>query len=246
MRRVESTSTNCGSAPARLWYKFAMRFLLVTLLLLVVIPAYGSIIMFTGEVSVLSSAPTSLFPPLESNSTILGFAEQQGVLLGSNLPVAITSPGVWLCCSGLPGGTIDAGNTVNSYLLYASPSSDLNGTYTSFTGSITFSPGERIVGIIVDYAHLNNTDGLLGAPGTTYPPLSDTTAGLEKGDKIIIGSGDESVYVNLHIIAGNIDMIRILTTTTPEPADFVLLGSGLIALALCRKRLRFRRAGRQA
>jgi hypothetical protein len=245
MRRVETTSTKCGSAQARLWYKFAMRFLLVTLLLMVVLPAYGSIILFSGEVSVLSSAPTSLFPPLESNSTILGFAEQQGVVVPT-LNVAISTPGVWICCSGLPGGTIDAGTTVNSYLLYASPSSDLNGTYTDFTGSITFSPGERIVGVIVDYTGLYNTDSLLGAPGTTYPPPSDITAGLEKGDRVIIGSGDESVYVNLHIIAGNIDMIRILTTTTPEPADFVLLGSGLIALVLCRKRLRFRRAGRQA
>jgi hypothetical protein len=38
------------------------------------------------------------------------------------------------------------------------------------------------------------------------------------------------------------DMIRILTET-PEPADFVLIGSGLIALALCRRRLRFGRTG---
>ena len=217
-----------------------MRMLFVTLLLLAVLPAYGSIILFSGEVSVLPTPPTSLFPPLESNSTILGFAEQQGVVVPT-LNVAISTPGVWICCSGLPGGTIDAGTTVNSYLLYASPSSDLNGTYTDFTGSITFSPGEKIVGIILEYRQLNATDSLLGAPGTTYPPLSDTTAGLEKGDKVIIGPNAESVYVNLHIVAGNIDMIRILTTT-PEPADFVLLGSGLIALALFGRRLRSIRA----
>ena len=217
-----------------------MRMLFVTLLLLAVLPAYGSIILFSGEVSVLPTPPTSLFPPLESNSTILGFAEQQGVVVPS-LTVAISTPGVWICCSGLPGGTIDAGTTVNSYLLYASPSSDLNGTYTDFTGSISFSPGEKIVGIILEYQQLNATDGLLGAPGTTYPPLSDTTAGLEKGDEVIIGPNAESVYVNLHIVAGNIDMIRILTTT-PEPADFVLLGSGLIALALFGRRLRSIRA----
>jgi hypothetical protein len=218
-----------------------MRMPFVTLLLLAVLPAYGSIILFTGEVTVLPAAPTTLSPSMESNTAILGFAEQQGVLLSAPLSVAITSPGVWICCSGLPNGTVAEGATVNSYMLYASPSSDLNGTYTDFTGSITFSPGEKIVGIILEYRQLNATDSLLGAPGTTYPPLSDTTAGLEKGDKVIIGPNAESVYVNLHIVAGNIDMIRILTTT-PEPADFVLLGSGLIALALFGRRLRSIRA----
>jgi hypothetical protein len=39
------------------------------------------------------------------------------------------------------------------------------------------------------------------------------------------------------VAPGGEDMIRILTET-PEPVDFVLLGSGLMALALCRKRLR--------
>jgi len=60
---------------------------------------------------------------------------------------------------------------------------------------------------------------------------------------VSIGNGDETLHVNFHIAAGNVDMIRILTTT-PEPAGFMLLGSGLIALALCRKRLRFGRTGR--
>jgi hypothetical protein len=219
-----------------------MRTLLATLFLIAVSPVYGSIIYFTGEVSVVSP-PTSLYPALENNDTILGFAEQQGVLLTSPLDVGISSSGTWICCSGLPSGTIDAGTTVNSYLLYASPSSDETGeSFREFTGSITFSPGERIVGIIVSYTGLANTDTLLGAPGTTYPPGTDRTAGIQMHDEVIVGANMESVYVKFYIEAGNSNMIRILTTTaTPEPAAFAMLGSGLMALALFGRR-RFGRA----
>ena len=241
MREYESTRTKSRSGQAELCYKFAMRILLITLLSIMAVPAYGSIIMFTGDVSV-GPAPSSLLPGAqESDSTILGFAEQQGVLLLSNVNVGITSPGTWICCS-FPGGTVDSGTTVNSYLLYASPASDQSGDdFRTFTGSITFSPGERIVGIMIEYQQLAATDSILGASGTTYPPPTYGKAGLESLDEVIVGSNASSVYVDLHIAAGNIDMIRILTET-PEPADFVLLGSGLIALALFgRRRLAARR-----
>jgi len=212
-----------------------MRVLFATLLLLGVVPAYGSIILSFG-VDVLPSPPVAILTSA-SDSTIFGFAEQQSVTLTAPLNAGITSPGTWVCCSDLPGGTIAAGTTVNSYLLYASPVTDATGLdYRDFQGSITFSPGEKIVAVLIGYQAIFATDGLLGAPGTIYPPASDTTAGLERLDEVIIGPGDQAVYVNFHVTPGNLDMIRILTET-PEPADFVLIGSGLVALALCRRRL---------
>ncbi|MGC9945228.1 MAG: hypothetical protein ABSF64_02430 [Bryobacteraceae bacterium] len=211
-----------------------MRVLFATLLLLGVVPAYGSIILSFG-VDVLPSPPVAILTSA-SDSTIFGFAEQQSVTLTAPLNAGITSPGTWVCCSDLPGGTIAAGTTVNSYLLYASPVTDATGLdYRDFQGSITFSPGEKIVAVLIGYQAIFATDGLLGAPGTIYPPASDTTAGLERLDEVIIGPGDQAVYVNFHVTPGNLDMIRILTET-PEPADFVLIGSGLVALALCRRR----------
>lgn len=217
-----------------------MRILLVTLALTAVVPAYGSIILFSGDVSVVSP-PTSLYPALQSNTAILGFAEQQGVLLTTPLTVGITSPGTWVCCSGIPGGTIAAGTTVNSYLLYAAPVSDQSGEdFREFTGSITFSPGEKIVGIIISYQGLADTDILLGSPTTTYPPAGYIHGGIQSSDEVIIGPNAQSVYVNLYIADGNSNMIRILTES-PEPTAFALLGSGLMVLALCKWRLRFRR-----
>jgi len=223
-----------------------MRILLVPLLLLAVLPTYGSIIVFSGDVTILSSPPTSLLPGvLTSDSAIYGFAEQQGVLLTSPLDAGITSPGTFICCSPLSPGIIPDGTTVNSYLLYDSPVTDQGeGTFREFSGSITFSPGEKIVGIIIGYQNLADTDILLGAPGTTYPPASYKLGGLEPGhDEVILSSNMQSVYVNFYTQVGGEDMIRILTTT-PEPAGFMLLGSGLIALALG-KRWRGRTGRRQ-
>jgi hypothetical protein len=214
-----------------------MRILLVTLLLIAVTPVFGSMIVVTG-VTQLSPPPASLLPGvLTSDSTLYGFSEQQGVLLTTPLEAGITSPGNYICCSPLSPGTIPAGTTVNSYLLYDSPVTDEGGyDFRQFDGQITFSPGETIVGIIVGYQNLSATDALLGAPGTTYPPLSDKLGGLETNDEVILSANRQSVYVNFYTEVGGDDMIRILTTT-PEPADFLLIGSGLVVLGLFRRRL---------
>jgi len=221
-----------------------MRMLLVTLVLLLVVPAYGSILLFnTSGVTVLSSPPASLLPgALTSDSTIYGFTETTNLTLTSALNVGISTPGTWICCNSLPGGTIAAGTEVDSYLLYASPVTDQSGqSFRDFQGSFTVGPGQKIIGIIVGYKNLSNTDALLGYPGTMYPPSNLNLGGLENTDEVILGPNSQSVYVNFHIAVGGDDMIRILTST-PEPAGFALLGSGLLALALWKRR--FARAGR--
>ncbi len=68
-----------------------------------------------------------------------------------------------------------------------------------------------------------------------YPPISYQLGGLENTDQVILGPNSQSVYVNFHVAVGGDDMIRILTST-PEPEAFVLLGSGLLALALGKRR----------
>jgi hypothetical protein len=211
-----------------------MRILPATLLLIAAVPVYGSMIVVTGVTNV-PAPPSVLLGQLSSDTTIYGFSEQSGVML-SGLTVGITTPGTWVCCSGLPVGIIPDGTTVNSYLLRASPSS--SGVF-DYQGEITFSPGESIVGIIIGYQGIARTDSFLGAPGTVYPPSSFDLGGLEPGDRVIWGVNN-TVSVNFHVTSNGMDMIRILTTS-PEPVEFALIGSGLIALALFRRRLGFRR-----
>jgi len=221
-----------------------MRNLPATLLVLAALPAYGSLLDISG-VNVLPAAPGSLLPgALLSDSTIFGFSEQQGLVLSSALNVGIASPGTYVCCASVPGGTVAAGLDVNSYMLYASPATDSTGlNYRDFTGTVTFSPGETVVGIIVGYKNIAATDILLGAPGSLYPPVSDQLGGLENGDTVILGANGHSVYVNFHVDANvqGIDMIRILTDDVPEPADLTLLGSGLLALGFYKRRRFFGR-----
>ena len=241
MGQYESNKAKANIAKNALWRKFAIRPLLATLLLAVVVPAYGSIINFSGDVQE-GSLPQNLTPGnFESNTTIWAFTEQQNVTIGANeVGVGISMPGTWVCCSSsnlspalLPAGDYD------SYLLYASPASAGPGGYVLYTGSITFSPGQKTVGIIIGNSGLLASNSLFGVPDTMYPPSTYSQAGLDPADFVIWGSGSNAVYVNLYMGGpGNVDMVRIITTVTPEPAAFLLLGSGLLALALVGRRKR--------
>ena len=219
-----------------------MRILLVSLfLVLLLVPAYGSVIVGAGVTEI--APPPSILPgQLLSDSTIYLFTEQTDLTLASAVSVGITEPGEYIVgTSTFTPGTINAGVTVNSYLLRASPVTNQDSDdYRDFTGSISFDNGERIIGIILGYANIAGTDGLFGAPGTMYPPSTDTGAGLENNDEVILSANDESVFVNFHVNAsdGGMDMIRILTAT-PEPADFLLMGSGLAVVAFLKRRSLF-------
>jgi len=171
------------------------------------------------------------------------FTEQLNLTLPSAVGAAITTPGAWICCSGTQGGIIPAGTTVDSYLLRYAPATALEGfTGRQLTAEIAFSTGETIIGIIVGSTNIANTDALLGAPGTLYPPSTYSMGGLENfNDEVILSADRSTVFVNLHVAPGNMDMIRILTEV-PEPADFLLLGSGLAALGFFGRRLRASRA----
>jgi hypothetical protein len=218
-----------------------MRILLATLLLIAVIPAYGSIIVFSN-VTVVPPPPSVMAGQLTSDTTMYAFLESTDVLLTSAITSAITIPGTFVCCTTTLNGTIPAGITVDSYLLRYSPATAVTGEPgRELTAEISFSPGETIVGIIVGSTHIATTDSMFGAPGTSYPPQSYQLGGLETGDEVILANNMETVFVNFHVAPNQMDMIRILTQT-PEPADFLLLGSGLFALALFGRRMQLKRA----
>ncbi|HTQ57650.1 MAG TPA: hypothetical protein VMI94_24445 [Bryobacteraceae bacterium] len=222
---------------------FRMRILLASLAslcLLLVLPAYGSIIVVSGEVTEIP-APASIQPgQLLSDSAIYLFNEQVDLTLPSSVTVGISQPGSYTVGGSTPltPGTLAAGVTVNSYLLRAAPESNpADANNRQFEGEITFGDGEKIIGIMLGADNIGATDIIFGAPGTSYPPGSLANGGLEPGDFIWVSGNDETVYVSFHVDAdtSGMDMIRILTSTVPEPADFLLMGSGLAVLGLLKR-----------
>jgi len=209
--------------------------LLIATLVMVAGPAYGSMIVISG-VTFLPSAPSSVvFGQLASDTTMYAFAEQQGVILPSQVYTGIDQPGTYICCNGFAGGYLPEGADVNSYLVHEEPVTDSpDSYYRVFEGSITFSPGEYVVGIIAGYRNLLNTDALFGSPTTVYPS-GDNYAALENFDTITLSADLRTVTFMLYTSDDHMDNFRILTET-PEPVDFLLIGSGLMALGLLRRR----------
>jgi hypothetical protein len=116
------------------------------------------------------------------------------------------------------------------------------GGYDLYSGSVTFGPGEKVIGLEFLDGSLLLGDFEVGAPGTAYapPPLG---FGLELADDSVTLSADRST-VSFSLLTGNgddtggEDQIRIITAvnTVPEPASIVLMMSGACFLALVRRK----------
>jgi len=195
---------------------------------------FGSIIQPVG-VDVIPAPPSVAPGSVASNMFAFAFNEQQNLVLPAPVHVAITQPGTYICCGAdFTGGNIPAGLDVNSYLLFADPLTGSNGNpWTLFTGSVTFSAGEQVVGIIVGYSELSKTDTLLGAPGTVYNPNNDIYAGLQDHDTITLAynaaTNEDTVGFKLYVTPNHDNEIRILTAI-PEPGVFFLIGGGLLLI----------------
>lgn len=190
----------------------------------------------TGQVSVLSSPPASVASGgLQSNTTAYVFLENQ-LILSSPLGVDVSSPGLYATVGSVTPGTIAAGTFVDVYMLESQPQSvpPAPSDYRTYQGSLTFST--PVLGILLEAASLRNTDAVLGAPGTVYPPISDTYSGLDLNTPGCSGSscGNDAIFlsadgktIDFNFITNySEDQIRIITAATPEPGGiaFALLG----------------------
>ena len=116
---------------------------------------------------------------------MIAFDERQGVTLTAPLPVNVTDPGTY---GSYPNGSrkIAAGEQVDSHLIHSDPPG--NKTTGRLTGTVTF-PSD-IIGVIGSTARLNASDGVLGAPGTTYAS-DDQRARPREGQHRHSGSGHD-------------------------------------------------------
>lgn len=178
----------------------------------------GAIISAPGSVAI-GGAKCTDWPG--QSCEMLGFDEQQGVTLGSALSV--------------DGGTIAAGTTVNSHMIFLNtPGSQRN------QSTATWQFDGVILGVMSDNGGLLEaaSNGLLGALATTYPGSFNNRGFEANNPDTYSGVGTSSLEVTMLVTQPG-DWIRVVTATSvsvPEPAALFLLGTGLLGLFGRRKR----------
>lgn len=152
-------------------------------------------------------APTSVYDdaPGAENTAQQAFNERQNVLL----PVALA----------VDGGTIAAGTTVDSHMIFLNTPAGVG--LTGETRTWTFTG--PILGVLSD---INGTledagNALLGAAGTAYPGAF-ANRGLEANDGYTV-SGNQ-IEVSMQVTEPG-DWIRVVTQTPSIPAP----GAGILA-----------------
>ena len=214
---------------------FALAFFLT--MVLIATQSLASIISTSPSVYKVDTPASVLLHAKESNDQIIIFDELQGFTLTDNVALDITLPGTYTPDSFTPG-TASSGTTVDVHLIHfdpvGSPANPIR-----LQGNVTF--GADILGVIVFDSSLYGSDWL-GNPNTTYPSVSHgyfTQRGPEfkPQDYLTLSEDMRTLSVDF-LTQDKLDEVRIITSPIPLPSAVWLLGSGLIAFAGVRRKLR--------
>lgn len=196
----------------------------------------AGIVAISGDISLITSPSSAQLNQLTNEEQILGFFEQQGVVLSSNLSVSATAPGAY---GASAGGTLFAGSTVSSYMFHADTLVDLS-SGTQLQATVTLD--ELVLGIIFERGLLDASDGTLGLSTTSYAALTQDSGfrelefgglmqcGISTVDCVTISADRRSVSFNFSV-GPYIDEVRIVTATSvPEPSSLLLSAVALLAI----------------
>lgn len=183
--------------------------------------AQGMITGFSATVTQLFTPPVANFPSL-TGSNAFAWDEQQnlavtGVFNDMTLnPSTSTTP-----TPGVVTGIVD------SHFIHFSHVPSI-----VVLGSVTFQ--DPIVGVMFNDTLLDNTDALLGDPGTLYP-TGQPFRGMTGGFISIIGNTINFDFLSIQPGTVEITQVRVLTQPIPAPGAAALAGVGALLIARRRR-----------
>lgn len=191
-------------------FSFVSTFACAASAMLITLATHAGILSVSNQVTIISPPSTVFIDNVDTN--IYLFPERTSFTLTNNVNIDISNPGTVTNRSFLSQSNISAGAIVDSYYLHH------GGPFTNTAvGSVTFD--RDIIGIICLTSNLVTSQGMLGAPGTTYEPFYDTQ-GYEFGvnlyaDGITLSPDRRTVTVAASGLTGEPDDLRVLTAAAP-------------------------------
>jgi hypothetical protein len=191
--------------------------------------AQAVLLSVSGPDSTVGLAPQIIAAPANTSNNAtpfsrqVGFDEKQGVLLGAPLRV--------------DGGSIAAGQLVNSHMIYLERFRDPNSPRSVWHLGVDWTFDGPILGVISSQngGREAASESILGLDTTTYAQFNNR--GMEANDSYRIS--DTTLRVNMKVTEPG-DWIRVVTLARPVP-ETGGLGFGVIgvlAVAGLRRRLR--------
>ncbi|QNN25227.1 hypothetical protein HED60_24090 [Planctomycetales bacterium ZRK34] len=179
----------------------------------------------------LGPAPASVDTDVhESNVDAFLFLEQENLELTSDIDVNIVSAGSYTNGFQSVAGQVAAGTHVDTYYLSFDPVDDSG---TAYTVDVSLEFSTEVLGIITGNGDLIATHGSLGSGLTTY---NTDNLGLDDNnvDEVIWNPDNRTLDITLRVAGSNLDQIRILVATIPEPGSASLLA--VLGTLLMRRR----------
>ncbi|MEM9294595.1 MAG: hypothetical protein AAGA57_02235 [Planctomycetota bacterium] len=177
-------------------------------------PVSAGILETTGNIDVVAPPATVAYQQNESAERGIVFPERVAITEGFKFDLGPVI-GVYDEASDLAGlDSFTSGDPpVNSYFFHA----DTTFGVVAVNGTIRFD--EPIFAIALSEVRLSQTDGLAGAPATTYSPFTPRGLEFDFGDQIEI---IDAYTIGLAIASSNgLDQVRIFTL--PEPVSATAL-----------------------